>query len=73
MNWPAYSPDLNPIENLWSIIKKMVYSDGKQYSSKDQLWKARQGAAHSVTQVIGKLTKSVYQRLLTLIERKGTV
>lgn len=72
MNWPACSSDLNPIENLWSILKRTVYSDGKQYNSKDQLWKAIQGAAHSVgREVIRNLTKSVDQRLLTLIERKG--
>ena len=32
IDWPAYSPDLNPIENVWIILVRMVYANGKQYN-----------------------------------------
>jgi transposase len=25
MAWPPYSPDLNPIENLWALVKAQIY------------------------------------------------
>lgn len=37
MEWPARSPDLNPIENLWGIIARTVYTNGKQYSTVQEL------------------------------------
>ena len=38
MNWPPNSPDLNPIETLWSFVKRRVYKNDKQYASVDALW-----------------------------------
>jgi hypothetical protein len=26
ISWPPYSPDLNPIENLWRKLKELVYT-----------------------------------------------
>ena len=48
MEWPACSPDLNPIENFWGILKQAIYHDGKQYNSKEGLWNATKAAADNV-------------------------
>ncbi len=34
IDWPPYSLALNPIENLWGIVSRKVYADGKQYKNK---------------------------------------
>ncbi len=72
MVWPPCSPDLNPIANLWSIIKREVYVCGKQYNSKDELWNAVKDAANNVSKdVIRNLTSSVDKRLLSLVQNNG--
>ena len=37
LKWPACSPDLNPIENLWGMLVRDVYKNNKQYSNVKEL------------------------------------
>ena len=72
MQWPAQSPDLNPIENLWSIIKRQVYPGGKQYSSVNELWQAIQDVCTALEpQTIENLTKSMDDRHFRVIQANG--
>ena len=39
LDWPACSPDLNPIENLWGILTQRVYKNNRMFQSKKELIK----------------------------------
>ena len=68
MTWPANSPDLNPIENVWSILKRRIYVNGRQFKSKNELWKAIEESARSITpKEISDLVGSVDRRLFSVI------
>uniref|UniRef100_A0AAZ1Y4I0 Tc1-like transposase DDE domain-containing protein n=1 Tax=Oreochromis aureus TaxID=47969 RepID=A0AAZ1Y4I0_OREAU len=74
MTWPPCSPDLNPIENLWSIIKCEIYKEGKQYTSLNSVWEAVVAAARNVDgEQIKTLTGSMDGRLLSVLAKKGVV
>lgn len=34
---PPYSPDLNPIEMVWAIIKQKLYEKNKRFTDKNEL------------------------------------
>jgi hypothetical protein len=36
MAWPSCSPDLNPIEEMWHVMKRQI--QGKHFPNKDALW-----------------------------------
>lgn len=72
MKWPANSPDLNPIENLWSIMKRRLYANGRQFRSNAELWEAILDISRGITaDDILQLTNSMDRRLLQVISKQG--
>ena len=72
--WPARSPDLNPMENVWAIMSRMVYKDGKQYANQEDL---KTAIATAWANISGRLRQtlisSMPRRLNTVIGIHGYV
>lgn len=72
MVWPSLSPDLNPIENLWSILKQKLYAGGRQFTNKEDLWREIEKICEKITpDTINKLTSSMDRRLLRVVDKRG--
>ncbi len=72
MVWPPSSPDLKPIENLWSFLKMKIYEGGRQYTSKQQLWEAILASSNEILpETTHGLTSSMHERIVKVISKKG--
>ena len=36
--WPAYSPDVSPIEHVWDFVGRRLARDPRPVASTDELW-----------------------------------
>lgn len=69
MAWPPCSPDLSPIENVWSIIASRVYKDKACFESEESLWKIISAEIRKLTATeLHPLVKSIGRRLIALAE-----
>uniref|UniRef100_A0A4W5Q7D4 Transposase Tc1-like domain-containing protein n=1 Tax=Hucho hucho TaxID=62062 RepID=A0A4W5Q7D4_9TELE len=68
--WPGNSPDLNPIENLWSILKRQVDKQNPTNSDNLQALIMQEWAAIS-QDVAQKLIDSMPGRIAEVLEKKG--
>ena len=42
MQWPAQSPDLNIIENVWAYVKGELFKQKGDYEEEDMFYKAEE-------------------------------
>lgn len=70
MTWPSQSPDLNPIENLWNILKQRV--QGTQFRNKTELYQALKEEWEKIpSSTIKRLIDSMPRRCREVIKNKG--
>ncbi|KAG2782923.1 hypothetical protein PC116_g13362 [Phytophthora cactorum] len=72
LDWPSKSPDLNPIENLWSIMSRRVYSNGKKFDKVSELKAALYEAWDSIPLAwLQSLVESMPRRCLEVVAENG--
>ena len=70
MDWPANSPDLNPIENLWNIVKRNVERKMPQ-NQKDLTDFMKEEWDAIPESILINLIKSMRRRCELVIENNG--
>lgn len=72
MNWPAYSPDLNPIENVWGELSRAVYANVQVYSNENELIKSLMKNWNEISpRYLGKLVDPMENRIKAVIDGHG--
>jgi transposase len=72
MNWPALSPDLNPIEHLWDEIQRWLNEEQPSQTTAAELSVAFQRVwARIPIAFINRLVNSMYRRCAAVINAGG--
>jgi transposase len=79
IEWPPYSPDLNPIEHLWAQLKQWILDHypklneiGESKEAYQRLFQAiREGWEAIAQDAINDLIKSIETRVNSVIRAKG--
>ncbi len=72
LSWPAQSPDLNPIENLWSEVKRKLNKFKSPPKGILELWERIESTWNEITvQTCQNLINSMPRRVMDVIKAKG--
>lgn len=70
--WPACSPDLNPMENIWGWLVRRVYANNKHYQSVAELRMAIVDEWTDLTpDFLENYVNSMPNRIADVISKKG--
>ncbi|GFV24955.1 transposable element Tcb1 transposase [Trichonephila clavipes] len=70
--WPARSPDLSSIENMWSMVAQRLIQITSPDATPDQLWQCVEAAWSAVLQEhIQSLFESMPRRVAVVISNNG--
>ena len=72
LDWPACSPDSNPLEDLWGILVRAVYKDFRQFDNLEDLREAIETARDNLDKdLLKNLVNSIPRRCIQVIKRGG--
>jgi transposase len=72
LDWPAQSPDLNPIEHLWDYLKRRLSDYEQPPESIHKLWERVQVEWEKITpDFCARLVNSMPQRIQAVLDAKG--
>lgn len=72
MDWPAQSPDLNPIENLWDELDRRIRLRESRPKNCKELEAALHEEWNKITpEVCAKLVESMPRRIQAVLDNKG--
>lgn len=72
LDWPAQSPDLNPIEHLWSVLKRRLAAYDVMPKGVNELWERVEAEWDKITKEdCMALIESMPRRVAAVIKAKG--